>query len=307
MSKYRDMSRREFLEVLGLAASATVLGACTPQEPVAVTATSTSRPPTPTPLPPPVSVIDPSGIEMVLVEPGSFEMGSTGGTRLEQPVHTVNITRPFYISKYVVTFEQYDAFTDATGRPREDDLGEGRGAVPARSLWYEAIEYCNWLSEQEGFTPCITPATLATECDFSADGYRLPTEAEWEYAARGGNRSEGYIYAGSNDADEVAWYADNSGGHTHPIGQKAPNELGLYDMSGNALEWCWDWYDREYYANSPADDPRGPALISADFHDVLKMRRGGSSSSPTDELRVAWRSFDGPDYGHIAFRLVRNA
>ena len=307
MDRNQGLTRRKFLELIGMAASAATLGACTPQTPEVITATPSPEPPTPSPLPPPVTIADHLGIEMVLVEAGSFEMGSVQGAANEQPVHTVNITRPFYISKYEITNEQYAEFLRATGRSDSGDLVEGGSTMPAGCLWYDAIEYCNWLSEQAGLTPCLRPAALATECDFDADGYRLPTEAEWEYAARGGNRSQGYVYSGSNDPDEVAWYEANSSGQVHPVGEKAPNELGLYDMSGNVLEWCWDWYVRDYYAVSPADDPEGPPLASPDFHDTLKVRRGGYTDSPPSELRVSWRSFDGPDYGHIAFRLVRKA
>ena len=103
--------------------------------------------------------------------------------------------------------------------------------------------------------------------------YRLPTEAEWEYAARGGNRSQGYKYSGSNTPSNVAWYDDNSGNKTHEVMTKSPNELGLYDMSGNVYEWCDDWYDIKYYANSPNNNPKGP---SSGFYRVI---RGGCWSN----------------------------
>jgi sulfatase modifying factor 1 len=300
------------------------LGACMPKahpktavppaetrEPIqpTVQATPTKVEPIPTqvePTPTAVVVVGASGFEMVLVEPGDFQMGAGDGRSNEQPVHTVSITKPFYLSKCVVTFEQYDAFCDDTDKPKPDDTGWGRGDQPVNVTWYDAVEYCNWLSEIEGLTPCYNIKRVATECDLLANGYRLATEAEWEYAARGGPRSRGYAYAGSNDPGEVAWYEGNSGGRTYPVGQKAPNELGSYDMSGNLWEWCWDWYGRDFYASSPITDPTGPAR-GAGYMGQQRVRRGGSFQSLAEELRVARRGFDEPGYeeGGNAIRLVR--
>lgn len=319
MSQSRTLSRREFLTLVGGAASATVLGACaSPQAtsvpteipPTAAPTATPTPPPTPTEVPPtptPVVVVEPDGFEMVLVEPGSFEMGSTEGLSNEQPVHTVSITKPFYMSKYLVTFEQFDAYCDDTSKSKAEDCGPERGDRPAGVYWYDAVEYCNWLSEKSGPTPCYDLKGLGTECDFSANGYRLPTEAEWEYAARGGNRSQGYVYAGSNDPDEVAWYGDNSDGVCHPVGQKKPNELGLYDMSGSLWEWCWDWYGKKYYDSSPPSDPVGPGRGS-DYSERQKVRRGGFFHSDASEIRVARRAFDDPlRFWGPGIRLVRKA
>jgi formylglycine-generating enzyme required for sulfatase activity len=126
----------------------------------------------------------------------------------------------------------------------------------------------------------------------------LPTEAEWEYAARGGNKSKGYRYSGSNDIDAVGWYDDNSGGKTHPVAQKQPNELGLYDMSGNVWEWCSDWYSDSYYRSSPKNDPQGP---NSGKYRVL---RGGRRDGSDDGCRVANRNGYYPDRRGLGFRLV---
>ena len=304
------LSRREFLKVAGVVASTAVLGACTPRTSTgdvvetefAPVATPTLPPPTPTEVPPTATsivVVEPGGFEMVLVEAGSFEMGSTSGRSAEQPVHTVNITRPFYISRCEVTCEQYSEF-------RSD---AGGGNHPVGVGWYDAVEYCNWLSERAVLTPCYELKRITTECDFSANGYRLPTEAEWEYAACGGPRSQGYVYVGGNTPDEVAWYGENSDDQSHPVGQKKPNELGLYDMSGNLMEWCWDWYTKDYYASSPSNDPKGPKLASTSFRDAIKVLRGGNFQGAASALRTTFRTYAAPGFGDSgsAIRLVRTA
>jgi sulfatase modifying factor 1 len=300
MSKPRKLSRREFLKMVGATASTTALGACVP--------IPTKVAPTATPVPTPEE-IEPIVPEMVLVEAGSFQMGSTSGRPNEQPVHSVHITRPFYVAKYAMTFEEYDLFCDDTiGIPRPKDRGWGRRGHPLSGVnWYDAVKYCNWLSEKEGLTPCYEVKGKLTQCDLSANGYRLPTEAEWEYAARGGHKSQGYEYAGSNNVDDVGWYEGNSGGQTHPVGQKQPNELGLYDMSGNMWEWCWDWYGKDYYASSPASDPTGPSSGTGVYiADADRARRGGSYREKAVYLRVAFRGADGATYrGDSTFRLVR--
>ena len=290
MKENLTLSRRQFLELMGLAASAVALGGCTPQEPIPITATPSPEPVTPEP-PRQVTLIDPLGFAMVLVEAGNFQMGSASGLPNEQPVHTVNITRPFYMSRHEVTFEDYVRYSQDTASRVPDQDGLVSGDMPVVVTWYEAVEYCNWLSEQSGLTPCYGIGSF-TECDFAADGYRLPTEAEWEYAARGGNLSEGFALAGGDEPDEVAWYGGNSDGHQQPVGTKEPNELGLYDMSGNLMEWCWDLYSRDYYAVSPSDDPTGPALSEVDNPQFpQKVRRGGSFQSEFLDLRPTYRSF----------------
>jgi sulfatase modifying factor 1 len=306
-------TRKEFLKLLGIASLAALLDACSPltkKTPEAILPTETRNPPTLTVEPTP-KINSPIIPEMVLVQAGDFEMGSTDGSTNEQPIHLVTISKPFYMGKYEVTFEEFDTFCENTQRYiLPDDKGEGRGNRPVAGVdWYDAVEYCNWLSEEEGLSPCYSGKGKLLECNFSANGYRLPTEAEWEYAARGGHISKGYIFAGSNNPDDVAWHGGNSGKKAHDVGQKAPNEIGLYDMSGNRFEWCWDWYIDNFYSESTAIDPTGPPLPKVDFPwELVRVRRSGNWGEGTQSIRTTARSFDDPSYpGDNGFRLVRNA
>jgi formylglycine-generating enzyme required for sulfatase activity len=247
---------------------------------------------------------------MILVEPGSFLMGSEDGYTNEVPVHPVSISRSFSIARYEITFEEYDLFCEDTLRSRLDDRGWGRGNQPViHADWNDAVAYCNWLSEKAGYSPCYMGKGKLTECDFSADGYRLPTEAEWEYAARGGTNSQGFVYAGGDNPDKVAWYAVNSNDQLQPVGGKLANELGLYDMCGNIFEWCWDWFDEGYYTVSPENDPTGPPPPqNPKPWELIRVRRGGSWREDAVNIRSSVRSYDSIDYaGDNGFRLVRTA
>jgi len=232
---------------------------------------------------------------MVKVTGGTFRMGSNWNSD-EQPIHSVTVDS-FWMGKFEVTQKVWKS---VMGTNPSNFKGED---LPVENVsWYDTVKFCNKLSERDGFEPVYTINGTQVTCDFTKNGYRLPTEAEWEYAARGGNQSRGYTYAGSNSAGTVAWYWDNSGKKTHPVGTKQPNELGLYDMSGNVWEWCWDWYDKKYYAQSPSKNPKGPSS------GAQRVRRGGSWDLLAEDIRSAYRNHSAPSYSNIygfGFRLSR--
>jgi formylglycine-generating enzyme required for sulfatase activity len=232
----------------------------------------------------------------VQVRGGTFLMGSDTGKPDEKPVHEVRVS-DFSIMKTEVTQKDYAALmgtNPASGRGVGD-------AYPVYNVsWYDAVAYANKLSEHDGFTPCYTINGTDVTCNWSSNGWRLPTEAEWEYAARGGDLSKGYTYAGSNDTNAVAWILGDSWPWTHPVGTKAANELGLYDMSGNVWEWVWDAYGA--YDSGQQTDPRGPAAGSSGAN------RGGGWSAGAEGARVANRGVDGDRAhrdGDLGFRLAR--
>ena len=233
---------------------------------------------------------------MLYIAGGTFDMGSTSGNLDELPIHSVTV-RSFYMSKYEVTQKLYK---EVMGNNPSGFLGQENNPVDKVS-WYDAVAFCNELSKLKGFSPVYTIRGPTVTANWDANGYRLPTEAEWEYAARGGNKSKGYTYSGSNSVNDVAWYRANSDEKPHPVGIKKSNELGVYDMSGNVWEWCWDWYN-DYPIDSQSD-PRGP--VSGQN----RLLRGGSWFSDVSYTRPSVRNDFKPTdrTNNLGFRLFRSS
>lgn len=248
---------------------------------------------------PPASYITKVGIkDMILVEGGTFKMGSVTGDLDEKPVHEVTVSS-FLIGKYEVTQAQWMA---VMGNNPSKNQGE---RLPVENItWYDAIEYCNKLSEAEGLEKCYAGKKKSIRCDFTKNGYRLPTEAEWEYAARGGKKSTGRVLSGADEAnaDDVAWYYSNSKRMTHEVGTKKPNELEIFDMSGNVWEWCWDRYSKDYYKDSPDFNPTGSQSNIASV-----VNRGGGCKSFDYVCSSTRRNSDfaSAKNGTLGFRLAR--
>jgi formylglycine-generating enzyme required for sulfatase activity len=249
------------------------------------------------------------GIKLRLIPAGEFEMGSPYSDRKvhddERPEHKVQITRPFCIGVYAVTQGQYRA---VTGKNPSRFRGLDDHPVE-RVSWNEAIAFCNSLSERA----CLKPYYRSPSGEVTGgDGYRLPTEAEWEYACRAGSTARYSFGDDATNLGEYAWHSDNSGNKTHPVGQKRPNAFGLYDMEGNVCEWCQDHYDPAYYEQSPAFDPDGPSpatrwRVMARWAPI-RVVRGGGWSNPSEFCRSAIRGASRPGgrLDYVGFRVARS-
>ena len=224
---------------------------------------------------------------MVLIPAGSFRMGSSGGSPDQQPVHEVALDA-FLMDRYEVTQEQYTQLAPLNG-----SHFKGPHRPVEMISWADAALYCNLRSQAEGLTPCYNEDTVA--CNFDADGYRLPTEAEWEYACRAGTIGEYAFGSGAAALKDHAWYGANAGKQTHPVGQKRPNAWGLYDMHGNVAEWCHDVYAADYYQHSPVQNPRGPQ--TGDKY----VLRGGAWNSSAEACRTAQRVGETPGFQDSCF------
>ena len=250
----------------------------------------------------------------VLIKAGTFKMGS----------NEVTITKNFYMSKYEVTQGEYEDYCSYGGSSPSSTKGDGNNYPAYFVSWYDALVYCNKRSIAENLTPCYSMneetdptkwGTVPTSsdstwngvvCNWGANGYRLPTEAEWEYAARAGdNTVDTLIYSGTNDVNklgEYAWYSSNSSSKTHEVGTKKANAFGLYEMRGNVFEWCWNWKTSSYDTNTEGgSDPTG-ALSGSD-----RVLRGGSWTNNSDSCSVYNRNGNIPEKqaNTIGFRVVR--
>jgi len=240
--------------------------------------------------------------KFVLVQGGTFKMGTNQPVeKHEAPEHDV-IVNSFYIGKTEVTFQDFDKFTFETKRDTVPSGSWGRGKQPVFMVtWYDAVAYCNWLSEKEHLSKCyLINGKQVTKVD-TAKGYRLPTEAEWEYAARGGNKTHNYPFAGGETISEVGWYVDNCNGQPHAVAQKQPNELGLYDMTGNVWEWVWDMYDGKYYLMHEVLNPQGPP------QGIYRVMRGGAWYNYGNYAQVVTRQYHDPGFkqNSVGFRVAR--
>ena len=228
--------------------------------------------------------IDDVYLTMVSVEGGTFNMGSFDNEVDYEVIPSPAITlSDYYIGETEVTQALWEAVMGSNPSFFKGDDN------PVEYVSYnDCLDFINKLN-----------TLLAGQLP---DGrkFRLPTEAEWEFAARGGNKSKGYKYSGSNNIDSVAWYYDTSGDRTHPVKRKQANELGLYDMRGNVWEWCSDWYDSSYYSYSPEINPQGPSFGGS------RVLRGGGWSSYALDCRVTYRNYNTPDYrsGSCGLRLA---
>ena len=213
--------------------------------------------------------------KMIAVKGGTFQMGIDDGYEWEKPVHQVTLS-DYYIGETEVTQELWSAVMGSNPSHFTGDM-------------QRPVEKVSW-NDCQTFVSRLNELTGAT--------FRLPTEAQWEYAARGGNKSKGYTYSGSNEIDDVAWHYFNSSSTTHPVKTKASNELGIYDMTGNVGEWCSDWYD--FYSSAAQTDPTGPAKGSG------RVSRGGSWNNDPTGCRVASRSYVTPTFSgaNLGLRLA---
>ena len=273
--------------------------------------------------------------DFVLIPAGSFQMGSPSsepGRDDDETQHRVRITRDFYLQAHEVTQGEWRSLM---GNNPSNFSSCGSDCPVDRVNWYEAVAYANALSEREELEACYrvsgrsgAPGGLcsggydACEGEFlyasvsfvglDCEGYRLPTEAEWEYAARAGTTTAWHCGARESCVDRIAWYSDNSSSRTHPVGEMRPNDWDLYDMSGNVFEWVWDWYESDYYTTSPARDPLGPVggqtrVYRGGYWGVI-ARSDGSFYDGASRVRSAnRRSNYGPGWKGNAhgFRLAR--
>ncbi len=239
-----------------------------------------------------------SGVEMVQLPGGLFTMGDED--EVDAKPHKVFVSS-FYIDKYPVTQEEYRRVMG-----ENPSRWKGNKNPVEQVSWSKAARYCNARSRLEGLQPCYDLNTW--ECDFDANGYRLPTEAEWEYACRAGTKTKYFFGNGPSKLQNYAWFDKNSGKKPRPVGQKQPNPWGLYDMYGNVWEWCNDFYKVDYYQESPEENPKGPKTGDN------KVVRGGAWKFSAESCRSGYRYNEDPAYADVCFgydiygfRCVRNA
>jgi len=268
------------------------------------------------------------GMTMVEIAAGKFMMGTPGEAHQgdpEGPAHEATVVRQFYVADCEVTVEQFQQFMDDAEYPaaekpqgwqekfKQHEKYSPTADCPVQSVnWFDAVLYCNWLSTREGRNPCYERTGGSKKikdyqnkehdcdvwrCEFAADGYRLPTELEWEYASRAGSGADFCFASSAALLPDYAWFLNNADSRTWPGGKKLPNVFGLFDMHGNVWEWCWDWYGS--YSAQAVSNLTGPGAGSA------RVVRGGAFSSIASNCRSAYRNDDLPvsRYGNNGFRV----
>jgi formylglycine-generating enzyme required for sulfatase activity len=276
------------LAALLLTGTFAVLGGCSRKAPNDASSKTKTKPETMTK----------SETGMVLLPGGTFIMGDEN--EIDSPPHEVSVSE-FYIDTHLVTQEQYEKLMG-----ENPSRWKGKTNPVEQMRWSDAVRYCNARSESEGLQTCYDLNTW--KCDFTANGYRLPTEAEWEYACRAGTTTAYFFGDDASKLKAYAWYEDNAGGKPQPVGQKPPNPWGLYDVHGNVWEWCNDFYKVDYYQESPKENPRGPETGET------KVLRGGAWKFSAESCRCGYRYNENPGYADVCFgydiygfRCVRNA
>jgi formylglycine-generating enzyme required for sulfatase activity/Tol biopolymer transport system component len=254
------------------------------------------------PVPPPGagSASDVQNAEAMLrIDGGEFSMGDASGRADETP-HTVRVDA-FFIDRNLVTQEIYESVVGINPSKRK-----AKNNPVEQIRWNDAVRFCNKASECDGLTPCYDLKTWV--CNVEADGYRLPSEAEWEFACRAGSKVKYCFGDDESQLAQFAWCKPHSLGVTHPVGSKKPNAFGLFDMHGNVWQWCNDFYADSYYKQSPRENPRGPA------DGTKKVLRGGAWDSPAEQCRAAYRRSETPMFADACFgadsygfRRVRSA
>jgi len=222
---------------------------------------------------------------MVHIPAGRLLMGDPNES--DAPVHEVSVSS-FYIDKYLVTQQQYEKVMHSN-----PSRWKGTNNPVEQVRWSDAVRFCNARSQSEGLKSCYD--LQSWKCNFEANGYRLPTEAEWEYACRAGTTTAYFFGNDPARLGEYAWFDKNAGGRPRPVGQKRPNAWGLFDLCGNVWEWCNDFYGVDYYTASPKQDPRGPE------HGKTKVVRGGAWGFSADNLRSGYRYNENPGYSDVCF------
>jgi formylglycine-generating enzyme required for sulfatase activity len=226
-----------------------------------------------------------SAESVVRIPAGRFQMGEASES--DAPVHEVYISS-FYIDKYLVTQQQFEKLMH-----NNPSRWKGTNNPVEQVRWSDAVRFCNARSQLEGLQPCYD--LQSWKCNFDATGYRLPTEAEWEYACRAGTTTTYFFGDGPAKLGEYAWFDKNAGGRPRPVGQKRPNPWGLFDMCGNVWEWCNDFYGVDYYGTSPRQDPHGPD------QGKTKVVRGGAWRFSAENLRSGYRYNENPGYSDVCF------